>query len=92
MRESEPEKWSGRMPPVAFAAYFTKRNARKEGEKITKRRGSGSAFCGKIQTRVGERLRILGIGVFGLAFLLIFILILGGAVRRITCNVIVDWD
>ncbi len=34
----------------------------------------------------GERLRILGIGVFGLAFLLIFILILGGAVRRITCN------
>ena len=85
MRESEPEKWSGRMPPVAFAAYFTKRNAIKEGENYETSWIEKCILWYDPDAR-GDRLRILGIGVFGLAFLLIFILILGGAVRRITCN------
>lgn len=79
------------MPPVAFAAYVTKRNAIKEGEHHETSRIGKCILWYDPDTR-GGRLRILGIGVFGLAFLLIFILILGGAVRRITCNVIVDWD
>ena len=40
-----------------------------------------AVYCFLFMWRVILRLRILGIGVFGLAFLLIFILIIGGEVH-----------